>query len=466
MDDPKSTAKVVYASEIQIVGTGVEVASTETAFSEIGFTITDAAPRFFRYDLTGGATFVTNPTLAIDTAGTTSTAAAAIVQASGGAGEAFVLFEVSTAAAGNITGDAIATMSLGAATPNLGLAGSATIAYNLYEFGAGGGNGLLASAGPNTFAGFVPASTAGTAASVGAAPGTPVEQTKLIDVSLDSLLFESGVTGTDTTSLGSIYLTDAPFGANDVTGTPVFRAGVTASSVTTVTGDFSAAKKVWLEATTCTASPGLMAGVISMAEDEVVFPTSNTPNFGTTSVSTGGTQQVDTVANVCIQVNGTDPIPEAAYDGLYEPVAVTGYALSDTPLPLATLGNTGTTVFLNLQLTPAADGGQYKNYFRITNTSQTTGRVFMRLINDDGDTSAAIDMETIYNDGVNTVVGQGSSRQFDIDAVYAAVQLADPTFAIGASPTRKLRTVITGEFGSMDVQTYTVSTDQTTFSTF
>lgn len=459
LNTPTSKGAVTYASEITISGTGIEVATAETVTAELGFTITSSAPRFIRYDLTNGASFVGDPTLSI------SVGAPGIVTSTGGDGESFVLFEVSSTT--TIPNTAIATLSFAAPpTASLGLAGSTTVSYNMYEFGAGGGNGLLASAGPNSLASFSPALAVGTSATTGAGSATPVEAPKDIEVADDSINFEGGGLFT---ALGSLYVANTD-------PIPVTQAGADALIGTLLTsheieleGDFSAAENVYLvldtgaggQTCSATPAPGLLGGDIATDTNSVLFEPLAVSELG--DIVAG---DVTAVVTVCMEVDGETVIPEASYTGTYMPTAASGYTVADREFTLATLGNTGTTIPLNLQLTPTTEGGVYKNYFRVTNTSSTEGRVFFRLINDEGESSASIDMEEVYSDGVNTVPGGGSSRQFDIDAVYAAVQAADPTFSVGDAPRRKLRTIVTGEFGSMEVQTYTVSSDETTFSTF
>ena len=456
LDDPTSIGKTIYASEITITGTGVEVGNTEAITNELGFTITPTAPRFIRYDLSTGASFVGNPVLTVP-------GSSGIVVSAGGAGESWVLFEV--ASTGVIANTTVASLTGALATPNFGVIGTTTAQYQMFEFGAGGGNGLLASAGPGIYTAFSPAHEVGTTTTNNA---VAVESTLEIEVALDSKKFVGGAV---TTSLGNFYSADSPIGPVALDGVTVLGVtGVLASHTVEVDGDFSAAKAVTLVGSTstsgCATSPVLATGTINTAMDQVVFAPTPVGPVGSLSTTTGLDRTVLTSGQVCLTVDGTSIISESDYSAVYKPVAATGYTVSDVSFALNSLSNTGTTIDLNLQLTPSGEGGVYKNYFRVTNTSNNTGRVFMYLINDNGEASAVIDMEDVYSDGVNTVVGQGSSRQFDIDAVYAAVQAADPTFSIGDAPRKKLRTIITGEFGSMDVQTYTVSTDETTFSTF
>jgi hypothetical protein len=291
---------------------------------------------------------------------------------------------------------------------------------------------------------------------------TPVEAPRLIEVADDSLNFQGG--GLDS-ALGSLFAADVASPPLLADGSTASIGAILASHTIEIDGDFTAAADVSLVldagGATCGVTAPLISATLNADMNQAVFAPSPVGEVGDV-----GADGVDVAATVCINVTGTDVIEEGSYSGTYKPVAGTGFTASDVPFTLGALDNTGTTITLNLTLTPRTEGGVYASFFRVTNPTSTEGRVFMRLINDEGESSATIDMEDVYVDGVNTVPGQGSSRQFDIDAVYAAVQLADPTFSIGDSPRRKLRTVITGEFGSMDVQTYTVSTDETSFSTF
>lgn len=373
----------------------------------------------------------------------------------------FVLFEINATTTTPVPNDAIVTMSFGAATPNLGLAGTTEVSYELFEFGAGGGNGSLASAGPNTLASFSPTLTVGTTGVTGGAAMTPVEAPRLIEVADDSLNFQGG--GLDS-ALGSLFAADVASPPLLADGSTSTIGAILASHSIEIDGDFTAAASVGLVldsgGSVCNGTYDVTA-TLNTDMNQALFEPSPVGEVGDVSVD-----GVETAATICMQATGADVIEEGSYSGTYKPVAGSGFTVSDVPFALGALDNTGTTITLNLTLTPRPEGGAYANFFRVTNPTSTEGRVFIRLINDLGESSVTIDMEDVYMDGMNTVPGEGSSRQFNIDDVYAAVQLADPTFAVGAGPLAKLRTVITGEFGSMDVQTYTVSTDETTFSTF
>lgn len=462
LDDPMATGSSVYASEIDVSGTGIEVAAAESVQASLGFTVTDAAPRFVRFDLTDGGNFVGSPTLAFSNLGTAATPNS--ILSSGGDGESFVLFEINATTATPVPNDAIVTLNFAGTPPNLGLAGTTQISYTLYEFGAGGGNGELASAGPNTLAQFSPAIEVGTTGVTGGAAMTPVESPRLIEVADDSLNFEGG--GVDT-ALGTIFVADTADVPTPLlaTGGPASITDILSSHTIMITGDFSAAEDVTLVVDAggaiCGVTAPLLSATINSDMNEAVFAPPAVGQVGLLS-----SDGVEAAATVCLEVTGEDVIEEGSYAGVYMPVAASGFTVGDTPFTLGSLGNTGTTITLNLTLTPRTEGGSYANFFRVTNPTNTEGRVFIRLINDLGESSATIDMIDVYGD-TNTVPGQGSSRQFDINDVYAAVQAADPSFSIPEDgPLRKLRTVITGEFGDMDVQTYTVSTDATTFSTF
>jgi hypothetical protein len=463
LDDPTSVGAVNYASEITLSGTGVEVATAETVDATIGFTVTSTAPRFFRYDLTNGASFVGNPVLTVP-------GAAGIVTSAGGDGEAFVLFEV--AATATVPNTTVASLAFSAAPPtaSLGLNGSTTVQYQMFEFGAGGGNGLLASAGPNTLAAFTPALTVATSTVTGPASTAAVEATKDIEVAANSLEFEAtGGTTTLFTSLGSLRVAEVNNTPSLLDGSVATIGAILSSHSIEVDGDFTWAANVFLalDATggsnlVCetSGSPGLLAGTINTAGDQVTFAPATVAELG--DVGASGTTAV---VNVCVEADGTTAINEGDYTGTYLPVAATGFTVADVPFNLNSLGNTGQTQILNLTLSPTSDGGVYRNFVRVSNTSSTAGRVFFRLINDAGESSPTVTLGDVTG-GSDIVVAQGSSQQININLIYAAVQAVDPTFSIGASPSNKLRTVVTGEFGSMDVQTYTVSLDNNTFSTF
>ncbi len=463
LDDPTSSGSAIYASEIDVSGTGVEVNTTETAFAEVGFSVTDATSRYFSFALSNGGNFVDDPSIAF--ANTTCANAAtaneiAITKSAGGDGNSDVLFEVATDPTRVICNDATVTLSFNAGTDaNLGLAGTTEVSYTL--FSNPDQTGVLASAGPNTFARFSPAVAIGTTTLTGGAADDATEVPRLIEVADDSLNFEGG--GVDT-ALGSLFVAlndPTPF---DTDGAAITMADILTSHTVEIAGDFSAADAVTLHLDSDgTTECGVTAPVFTATLNTDMNVATFAPPVG--EVGDLSTDGVETAATVCLEVTGSDVINEGTYIGTYKPVDASGYTLDDAVFTLGALDNTGTTIELNLTLTPRPSGGVYRNLIRVTNTSSNSGRVFFRMVNDAGESSPTVTLGEVTG-GTDIVVSEGSSPQVNIDAIYAAVQAADPTFMVGAAPSNKLRTIVTGEFGSMDVQTYTVSTDNTTFSTF
>lgn len=466
LDDPTSAGTAEYASEINIAGTGIEVVTTETASAEVGFSVTDATSRYFNFTLTNGGSYVDDPSIAFTN--TTCTGAAtggqiSITKSAGGGGSDLVLFEVATDPGTVICNDATVALSFNAGTdPNLGLAGTTSISYTLYS--NPDQTGVLATAGPNVLATFDNATSVGVATVLDSdGAENAVEAPKLIEVADDSLNFQGGGLFT---ALGTIYATlvPAPIPTLADGSTPTYTSFVATHEII-VDGDFSAAENVFLfvddGTATCATAGGTVPATINTALDQAVFA----PTVTAGGVGTLTTDGPDTGATICLEVDGTTVIEEGPYMGTYDPVAQTGFTVDTVMFDLATLGNTGTTIEVNLTLTPSNAGGVYRNLIRVTNPTSTTGRVFMRMINDAGESSPTVDLGEVTG-GSNLVVGQGSSPQMNINTIYDAVRVADPTFEVGAAPSNKLRTIITGEFGDMDVQTYTVSQDSNSFSTF
>ncbi len=459
LNDPDAQPLSVYAAEIVIPGKGVQVAAAENVQAELGFSLTDAASRFVRFDLTNESRFVGDPFLTFSNLGA-ATAPNSVLSV-GGDNEGFVLFELAAVNDTPVPIETIVTLNFNASTPNLALEGTTSVQYRLFASGVDGGSDQLASAGPRVLAKFVPALSTGTTSTTDGAVALPVEAPNLIEVADGSLNFEGGSLFTALGSFVSALVPDPPLLASGAAAT---KADILSGQSIEIDGNFRAAESVTYildgGGTKCGTAAATLTATINTDKTQAVFTPPTAGDIGTI-----GPSGVEVAATICMEVTGTDIIEAGSYTGTWIPVEQAGYNVDEVPLVLGTLNNAGANVTLTLMLTPGSEGGEYRNLIRISNTSAVTGTVFIRLINDEGQSAPTLTLGDVTG-GNDTLAARASSPQININAIYAAAQAADPTFEVGAAPSNKLRAVITGEFGSMDVQTYTVSQDSTTFSTF
>lgn len=123
---------------------------------------------------------------------------------------------------------------------------------------------------------------------------------------------------------------------------------------------------------------------------------------------------------------------------------------------LASFEKNGTTATSNFLLTP---GGVYNNFVRISNTSSVAGDVYLKLYQDDGTVSSVFQLSDIDATMSDELAAQASTNQMTLQQIFDASGLT-------AGYTGKLRLEAEGEFSSISIQAYTISTDGTTFSTF
>lgn len=457
------TGATSFASEVTIGTSGLilEPAALGTVTVNTGFSISDSTERYMRFDLSG-ATFTTavgSGNLTVHSSGGTGANAANEVLSSGGAAKSTsVIFEV-TASSGNTVGvgnDAVLTL------PQLTVAaaGSVTITYKLFSDPVNAvnntaGTELVSKTG--TIASFTAANT--TAVTTGS--NTPSK----IDVTAETKKF---VANTTTTALNTIINTIGDFTTTDSAGTQVNAANTVVTSTVlqsaanlVVTGDFTFTQDL-----TSGAPDGTYTNTNVFLDNTAPFDCGASNVAATTLTATTATfTGISNAANrnaICVRANGVSIINEGSYTATYEPTENTGYSDVTTSLTLATLSKNGSTTSLNLALTP---GGVFKNWIRVVNTSSITGDVFMTVYNDTGK-GVTINLSDISGQTSNELAGQASTSLIDIADIVTAATAKDSTFAVGAAPRNKVRVVVNGEFSSIDAQSITTATDNTTFTTF
>jgi len=285
-----------------------------------------------------------------------------------------------------------------------------------------------------------------------------------IDVAQDSLYFSGGATGdndmivggwriNENTASAPVSIAGAAVNVNDITtvaqGTVVAGNGFSAFNQGTVGGSVGFAGSTSActittsdanSAVCATYTPAATGDAAGANDITVTAPTANTVRIAETTL----------VANVSAT---------AANTAAFSTSTVTG------AVNLASLARNGSSARLNFALTPE---GNYPMFIRVTNPSAVSGPVTLTLTNDDGTTSAGIDISTISGGPSGDLVAGASTGLLNINDVYTAVQAADATFELGA--TDKLRVDVVAEFGGSGagqgvvLSSFNLSTDGTSFN--
>lgn len=140
--------------------------------------------------------------------------------------------------------------------------------------------------------------------------------------------------------------------------------------------------------------------------------------------------------------------------------AVYSAATSTGTVALGGLARNGSTARLTFSVNPDS---AYPMSIRVTNDSAIVGPTTLTLTNDDGVTSSAINITSISGGPASDLAAGASTGLLSIADVYAAVQAADATFALGAS-SNKLRVAISSLTPSVVLNAFSLSSDGTTFS--
>jgi hypothetical protein len=441
------------ASEATIKTTGQSISGV-TVVASAGFSL-GATDRYMRYDLSSGTWGATQATSALT--GTNLTVVA--VAAGGATTDSFVIFQV------NAGSSSIASANDITYAPNSGVTvlneDDVNITYALFETAtaasANSGNSLASDTGPLLRFTAINNTTAKSVASDAAK--------EKIDVTQGSTYFDGGTN--DTRSLiGSYQTTDvtSPANINTVANGASNTVVVEANHALTVTGDFS-----FVQDLTNNAPDGTYTNsnvYLSTTNDCLTGTNANVSSLNATTASWSsvannitGASQTNQVY-ICVNANGKSIIPEQTFTGSYVSAAQTNYDSETTSLSLETLSKNGSSTTLHLALKP---GGAFSNYIRIVNTSNVTGDVSYTLYNDSGDSVSGIDLVDVEGVSTSELKGQASTNVIKIDDMYAAAQAKDSTFDVGNG---KLRVVIDGEFSSITAQSITLSTDNTSFTTF
>jgi len=286
--------------------------------------------------------------------------------------------------------------------------------------------------------------------------------TDAIDVTQNSLFF-SGSAGDTATNVGGVLVTESTAGQLGITSAALSVEDVLATRLDTITAanGFSAFNQ------------GTSGGSIELSRAAGAFSTSDSTvaTMATASYAAITTSDASGTRDVVLEVPAANTVA-IAETTLTDTISVTGAATATYDassaagtVSLKTLSRNGSSARLTFALTP---GGAYPMMIRVTNPASIAGPVTLTLTNDDGDTSAAVDITDIAGGPTGDLAAGASTGLLDISDVMAAVQAGDATFDLGA--TNKLRVDVVAEFGTTGTNSgvvlgaFSVSSDGTTFN--
>lgn len=430
------TYTAIYANEFPVPVTGATLVSTILdAQAQAGFSITAGTSKYVRIDFVGAQ--VTNGPLSGGDGVTTGdlrtpNAANVTLSAGGGNGQSFAIFEVTAGGTAIAAGDTFtfAPDLLGASGADIkAFSQSAqTLRYRLFETATAAVNqtGALADT-QGTWYSFAPSLIASCEAQVD--PDDKINVIKPTE-------FKSG--------LGNAAHPIYPFDLDVDTTKYKFDASTVAMPDLMGNG-------------TTIVMTGSMVGFTGTGyiDGDFGFLANIVPN----GTNTAGTWTIDGVNNTIpftgeephFQPNTTDAMVPSNYSIVINP---TGGVLTQ-PINLGVCGKlvySGSTDRVDLSLTPLSEGGSGKQFVRVTNPSDTDGKVTFTMVNDLGkEVSFPISAVTAGGAALPAVLNKGASTPLiSLDTLYAVAQSVDATFAVDThadGSKGKLRIIVRGDFG-------------------
>jgi len=300
--------------------------------------------------------------------------------------------------------------------------------------------------------------TSAEAVAFAAAAGTPAN----IDVASGSTKFVGATAAAQlTTDLGTVAIVETAATQNIATVGTDFAVGAggqdtNADGTTiTITGDFAASVGVDADESALTNDGVQLSGCGLTGSRNATTLTATQAQFSIVSADLA-TIGAGTGNNCTITMNidGTTLLtpftPSVAFALDY--ATATHIDESGTGA-LGALSKNGQSADVDLILTP---GGVFDGFVRIVNKSAVPGKVIVTLRNDAG-TAVVFDLAG------DPLAAQASTALVSAADLYSQAQTADATFDHNGG---KLRATFEGEFSAIAAQSITISTDNTTFTTF
>ena len=280
-----------------------------------------------------------------------------------------------------------------------------------------------------------------------------------IDVAQNSLFFAAGTTGDNAINVGGVRVVE------DVSGTAGLGVATVAIDATdiisgaghtiTAANGFAAFNQGTAIAGESVTVNGVVA-VVSTADSTLAVAPSATVPAGGNATSSQDVVLTAPVANTVTiaETTLTDTVTSITAGATYSAATSTG------TVALGSLTRNGSAARLTFSVNPTSP---YPMSIRVTNDSAVVGPTTLTLTNDDGATSAAINITAITGGPAADLAAGASTGLLSIADVYAAVQAADATFALGAS-SNKLRVNISSLTPTIVLNAFSLSSDGTTFS--
>ena len=458
IDNTAGATALLYASEAVIgtSGLGLTDAATEMDIAGIMAVNGVQSDTDIRVTLTlSSGTFTAAPTLTIDADGAgavgcldavaaTAACPATTLFSGGTTADSTVTFNTSTGA-GSVIAGAHFNIALAGLTVSDQSAITATVSTEIAD-----------SFGPTDLADNSGAYLSfGPLLSVAADAGNA--ETVAIDVAQNSLYFAGGATGDTNINVGGAIISvaaTAPVGiATDA---------LTANSIITVAQHTITAANGFAAFNQGTAATGSsikvngVAAAVSTADATLAAAAAVVVPVGG---NTPGSQNVvltvpakNTVA--IVETTLTDTVTSVTAGAVYSAASSTG------TVSLNSLARNGSSARLTFSVNPTSS---FPMSIRVTNDSAIAGPVTLTLTNDDGDTSTAVSLTAITGGPTGDLAKGASTGLLSMANVFAAVQAADATFALGTS-SNKLRVAISSLTPTIVLNAFSLSSDGTTFS--
>jgi hypothetical protein len=286
-----------------------------------------------------------------------------------------------------------------------------------------------------------------------AADATGAETTTKIDVAQNSLFFSVAAKDNSINVGGAIVkASTAPVG---VTTNAIDATDIIAGAQHTITAanGFSAFNQGTVGGTI---TVNALAATVSTADATLAAAAAAVvPANGNTAGSNAVVLTVPTANTVAI----TETTLTATVTGVTAGAVYSAANASGT-VSLASLARNGSSARLTFSVNPDSS---FPMSIRVTNDSAIAGPVTLTLTNDDGDTSTAVSLTAITGGPAGDVGAGASTGLLSMANVYAAVQAADATFALGAT-SNKLRVSVSSLTPTIVLNAFSLSSDGTTFS--
>jgi hypothetical protein len=286
-----------------------------------------------------------------------------------------------------------------------------------------------------------------------AADATGAETTTKIDVAQNSLFFSVAAKDNSIAVGGAIVkASTAPVG---VTTNAIDATDIIAGAQHTITAanGFSAFNQGTVGGTI---TVNALAATVSTADATLAAAAAAVvPANGNTAGSNAVVLTVPTANTVAI----TETTLTATVTGVTAGAAYSA-ATSTGTVNLASLARNGSSARLTFSVNPDSS---FPMSIRVTNDSAIAGPVTLTLTNDDGDTSTAVSLTAITGGPAGDIAAGASTGLLSMANVFAAVQAADATFALGAT-SNKLRVAVSSLTPTIVLNAFSLSSDGTTFS--